>query len=353
MTNHELAKRYIKKQQLIGCDVLELDLVENDGVLLRKVKDNGSKSIIIPSFITSYKGTDGKYTKPFEDTYYEDIIIESNVGDIGYLFSGIRGKRLTIKVNSDIEIKIVNGLFSHAEYIEELNIEFKGSVDISSIKSVEFMYMYCRELKVVYVSWLSGAMIENSADMFYGCGKLEGIRGLSSLCMSNIKDMSNMFSYCFSLGCISIDLSNTVSTNGMFKRCNSLKSVIISSKESKELKVKDMKEMFCGCEVLDNVEFRGVSIEDVENLKGMFRWCERLKNIDLSCIKSRKIEDMRNMFEYCNDLEYIDLSGIDRVYDNIDILKIFNGCDKLLRIVLGDGIRGSKLYKAANYRLKE
>lgn len=270
MTNHELAKRYIKKQQLIGCDVLELDLVENDGVLLRKVKDNGSKSIIIQSFITSYKGTDGKYNKPFGDTHYEDIIIESNVGDIGFLFSGIRGSKLKIKFNSDIEIKIVNGLFSHAEYIEELNIEFKGSVDISSIKSVEFMYMYCRELKVVDVSWLSGAMIENSADMFYGCGKLEGIRGLSSLCMSNIKDMSNMFSYCFSLGCISIDLSNTVSTNGMFKRCNSLKSVSISGKESK---VKDMKDMFYGCEILENVEFRDVSIEDVENLKGMFRWC--------------------------------------------------------------------------------
>lgn len=84
MTNHELAKRYVKKQQLIGCDILELDLIENDGVVLKKVNDDRSRSIVIPSFITSYKGTDGKYTKPFEDAYYEDIIIESNVGDIGY-----------------------------------------------------------------------------------------------------------------------------------------------------------------------------------------------------------------------------------------------------------------------------
>ena len=56
MSNHEMAKRYINKQRLIGREILDLRLLENDKVELVGVKDKDDTGrLVVPSFVTDIK----------------------------------------------------------------------------------------------------------------------------------------------------------------------------------------------------------------------------------------------------------------------------------------------------------
>ena len=380
MTNHELAKRYIAKQELMGCNILELELVENDGVILKKVNDSNSRSIVIPSFITGYSNNRGISYKPFNYTMYEEIIIESNAGDIHGLFSGVLSLELDIKFMSDINLTSISYLFHKVINAMKINIEFKGKVGVSGITSIDYLYSECRALNEVDIGWLKGANITSSSNLFDGCVMLKRIKGLELLNTVGITDMSYMFSSCRLLKEINLDnfkYDNVYRMSGMFGDCLSLNGVKIRGDLSD---VVDMSTMFKNCISLEYVDFDGTDIGMVSELGEMFKGCVKIKELDLSCISSSYIHSMSGIFYGCELLERVNLSGIkfnemldsgydlveysgcrddykdlemgtgdyyeDEWYneiggDEVDLDSMFYGCERLKELILSKGDRES------------
>ena len=75
VSNHEMAKRYEAKSRLIGKDILDYRLLEDDRVELIEVLDKeDTGKIVIPSFITDLN----KYDKGnflFKGCKYSEIYI--------------------------------------------------------------------------------------------------------------------------------------------------------------------------------------------------------------------------------------------------------------------------------------
>ena len=73
--------------------------------------------------------------------------------------------------------------------------------------------------------------------------------------------------------------------------------------------VKDMRNMFYGCNNLKSLDLSGWDTSNVENMHWMFWNCAALKSIDLSGWDVSNVRDMNNMFSYCETLKSLDLSG--------------------------------------------
>ena len=98
---------------------------------------------------------------------------------------------------------------------------------------------------------------------------------ISSWDVSNAKDMSYMFQFCYDLNC---DLSSWDVSN-----------------------VTNMKYMFACCEKF-NCDLLNWNVSNVTNMSHMFFYCE---NFDINCFKSWDVSnvlDMRGMFYRCNRL---------------------------------------------------
>lgn len=342
------AKAYIDKQKLLGLDTIELIFDGDDGVILSRVKDNGSKSFVIPSFITSYKVKD-KTTNPFEGTTYEEIIVESSVGDLGGLFRGIRSIRLKVIINSNIKIRNLKEVFSDSEELKELVVDVKGCIDTSDVQSVYCMYRNCRKLREIDISWLSGASnIKDMNGIFYGCGSLRKIIGLNRIDLRSVEDMSYMFTFCTYLEDIGVDkivVSGVKEVAYMFSRCEHIKNVKIQGNLSNIL---NMEYMFSGCSLLMDVYIEG-DLSNVINLYSMFYMCKGLQEVELRSISSTRINSMEQMFSGCERLEVVKLGNIDFgsmmrrlsnyrdiYYSKVKIVGIFEGCNRLNSIELMD-----------------
>ena len=75
--------------------------------------------------------------------------------------------------------------------------------------------------------------------------------------------------------------------------------------------VKDMRNMFYGCNSLESIDLSGWDTSNVENMNWMFWNCAGLKSLDLSGWNTSKVDNMSGMFYSCEKLESIDLSGWD------------------------------------------
>ena len=91
--------------------------------------------------------------------------------------------------------------------------------------------------------------------------------------------------------------------------------------------VKNMSEMFSYCNSLKSLDLSGWNTSDVESMSGMFRECKNLKSLDLSGWDTSNVDNMSCMFSGCNNLESLDLSGwnTSKVYDK-GMSGMFNGC---------------------------
>ena len=110
---------------------------------------------------------------------------------------------------------------------------------------------------------------------FYSYIKLTSVKGLKNLDTSKVTDMSNMFKGCESLKELdlsSFDTSKVADMSGMFEACKSLKELDLSSFDTS--KVTSMRCLFYGCESLKKLDLSNFNTKNVTNMRGMFAYSD-------------------------------------------------------------------------------
>ena len=144
--------------------------------------------------------------------------------------------------------------------------------------------------------------------------------------VSNVKDMSYMFSWwypCKRFNCdiSGWDVSNVENMEGMFDGCKSFNQDISKWNVSN---VKNMKKMFNGCKSF-NQPLNNWNVSNVENMNSMFGGCTKF-NQPLNDWNVSNVEYMNNMFDGC--IEFNQPLNKWNVSKVTDIRYMFNGCTK-------------------------
>ena len=124
--------------------------------------------------------------------------------------------------------------------------------------------------------------IIDMSDLFVEINKIRKINfDVSNWDVSNVENMSNIFSYCFSFDCdlSKWDVSNVTSMSGMFKNCENFKGKGLDKWDV--YNVENMRHMFDGCKKFNGKSIENWNVSNVTNMNGMFYSCFNL-NCDLS-----------------------------------------------------------------------
>ncbi|MBQ9667402.1 MAG: BspA family leucine-rich repeat surface protein [Prevotella sp.] len=71
--------------------------------------------------------------------------------------------------------------------------------------------------------------------------------------------------------------------------------------------VTTMRQMFSGCESLENLDVSMLNTENVTDMNSMFSGCDYLSILDLSTFNTKKVTDMAGMFSQCTDLTTVNV----------------------------------------------
>ena len=153
--------------------------------------------------------------------------------------------------------------------------------------------------------------------MFNDCEELESISDDSKWNTSNVINMSYMFCNCKSLSCLpkfmyDCDTSKVKDMSNMFDGCEKINRINDIS-DWNTSKVESMCKMFYGCASLENLEnILTWNTKNVTDMSYMFYNCSKLKSIDTekknkNKVKwnTEKVENMSYMFYGCENLEQL------------------------------------------------
>ena len=153
---------------------------------------------------------------------------------------------------------------------------------------------------------------------FAGCSTLETITGLEYLNTANVKNMSNMFSGCQNLSSLDLSKFNTekvTNMSRMFYGCQNLSSLDLSKFNTE--KVTDMSSMFEDCLELSSLDLSNFNTKEVRYMHSMFSDCSALTTIYASDeFVTTKVEIGSDMFSGCKNLKGYSDSKTDRKYAN-------------------------------------
>ena len=146
--------------------------------------------------------------------------------------------------------------------------------------------------------------------------------------MPNLEYIGNNGQY----GLATLSNINFTSMHGMFKRCPNLKGVD-GFKYLNTTNVKDLSEMFDGCESLEEIDLTNLpatfNTSLVTDMYYMFNGCKKLTALDLSGFNTAKLNTTYDMFNGCSNLETI-FCGNDWKKPNMgNSNNMFTGCTKL------------------------
>ena len=172
--------------------------------------------------------------------------------------------------------------------------------------------------------------------MFRNCNNIKSV-DLSSFDSSNVNNMNYMFGKCHFLEEVNLNnliTDKVVDMSYMFNKCFSLKKIDFPSSLSTK-NVEKMDFMFLECHNLSEIKFSSSFItKNVTTMRGMFKKCFELKNIDLTNFTAEKLLDMGYMFTECYNLEKISLNKNFKTNLVTNMIYLFNKCNNLKEINL-------------------
>ncbi len=173
-------------------------------------------------------------------------------------------------------------------------------------------YLYLQDIeKVVYDE--SCAMSDGLYDVWYcsGMNNLTSIEGLEYFDTSNMTDFSNMFKGCESLASLDLstfDTRKATNMSYMFYGCKMLDNLTLGENFS-TANVTNMSYMLgdgCFINALQTVlHHENFSTENVTNMQGMFTNIQGTNVLDLSRFNTAKVTNMTSMFDGCSSLTTI------------------------------------------------
>ena len=248
------------------------------------------------------------------------------------------------------------------------NFRVEGSIEFSGPISFNSMFCGCSALETVD---LSGITVANSADtaqmfencpsltsvklpkqlaptsakfMFYNCKKLQAI-DLSGCDFRSLKTADYMFGNCSALTAVAMPasekatFSNLETMNGMFTGCSSLQTLDLTS--SALPNVREAEYAFSGCTNLRTATITGLNGSNIA-MEGLFDGCTALASITFKkpagTTADIRPSTMSYVFRNCSSLQSLDLNSFD-TRSATSMSKLFNGCSKLIKVMLGANFR--------------
>ena len=188
---------------------------------------------------------------------------------------------------------------------------------------------------IVGIEHLNTSEVTNMSNMFSTCWSMEEF-DLSHFDTGNVTDMSYMFNYCeglTSLDLSSFNTSNVYTMEGMFYECSGLSSLDLSGFDTEH--VSNFNEMFFDCAGLGSLDLRSFDTQGAQTMEGMFLDCSGLTSIDLSSFNTEHVDNMNSMFSGCSNLTTLDLASFNTSYLLVTDL-MFYYCRNLRTIYVGD-----------------
>lgn len=154
---------------------------------------------------------------------------------------------------------------------------------------------------------------EDCSEMFYGINKLQDIKGLDILDISNTINFSEMFASCYDLTSLDLsnwDISNVTNTSKMFNNCTTLTSLNLSNWDTS--KITNMNSMFAFCSNLSNIiDIPTWTVNNLIDARSVFYYCSSLKMLKLQNWNMSKVTTVRYMFAGCTNLDTLDVTNWD------------------------------------------
>ena len=202
------------------------------------------------------------------------------------------------------EIKVINISGWTTSKVKSFYGFFKGCInlekiigiedlDVSNAHTISYMFNGCSHLTKLDLSkWKVGKVTMTTA-LFYGCMRLEEIKGIEKWQFNTIGNLS---------------------FDSMFNECESLKNIDISNWKVKN--VRDCDCMFRRCYELESIgDISGWKLEHIDSMEKMFFGCSKLRNIGNIDVWSDNDYDRFNRFLYCiNAFKHCDDSIIPEWY---------------------------------------
>lgn len=143
-----------------------------------------------------------------------------------------------------------------------------------------------------------------------------------------VEDMRLMFSGCSVLNDMDVSNFNTKNVtdmSNMFEDCMMLEKINVTGFDTS--KVENMSNMFYGCSSLTKLNVEKFDTGNVRNMSGMFRDCS-FTDLNLDSFDTSKVKSMQNMFRDCSQLINLDIGNFNtEQVTNMD--SMFYGCEAL------------------------
>ena len=233
---------------------------------------------------------------------------------------------------SDYSLSDGEGNFIKLGYAKQIVIT--GQISLNSSNSAAYLFAGFRSAsKIVGLEYLDLSQATSTASMFRDCEDLTSL-DLSSLNTANVDNMAYMFDECTSLTSISLSDFNTANVTNMaymFSGCSSLTSINLSSFNTAN--VTSMAYMFSDCSSLISLNVSSFDTTNVSSMSCMFMACTALTALDLSSFNISKVIDMSCMFKDDKNLIDLNISSLKTALP-VDLTGTFNNCTSLVELNL-------------------
>ena len=196
-------------------------------------------------------------------------------------------------------------LFEDCENLRELDL---SNLDVSNVTNMSDMFSGCSNLTSLesLADWQTGN-VTDMAHMFEGCSNLTSLEPLANWQTGSVTNMAYMFSNWSSLTSLESladwQTGSVANMVGMFYRCSNLTSLEpLANWQTGS--VTNMASMFRDCSNLTSLEpLANWQTGSVTNMTQMFKGCSNLTSLEpLANWQTGKVTDMSYMFDGCGNL---------------------------------------------------
>ena len=226
-------------------------------------------------------------------------------------------------------------------------IVITGKISLNSSNSASYLFNGFRSVsKIVGLEHLDLSQATSTVSMFRGCEDLTSL-DLSSFNTANVENMTFMFDECSSLTSLnlsSFNTANVTSMSYMFSDCSSLTSLNLSSFDTAN--VTAMSCMFMACTALPALDLSSFNISKVTDMSCMFADDENLVDLNISSFKTTLPIEMSETFKNCANLVELNLENFHIPNsEEAAFAQTFYGCTNLRKLNIKNINTGTPEYE--------
>ena len=185
-----------------------------------------------------------------------------------------------------------------------------GKINLDDANNANFLFDgFSYASKIVGLEYLDLSKATSTAFMFRNCQNLLSL-DISSFNTANVTNMGAMFANCSNLDYLDVSALNTAKVTNMdrmFDSCSSLISLNLSNFDTTN--VESMYEIFLDCSSLTSLNLSSFNTANVTTMEFMFSGCSALPTLNLSSFNTANVTTMEDMFNGCTALTALDLSN--------------------------------------------